>query len=59
MDYLKKYFDEYKLYEVFTMLGSRAGTQMIDHMRDGVCFAATVRNKINELDTKGLSSTIA
>jgi len=59
MDYLKKYFDEYKLYEVFTMLGSRAGTQMIDHMRDGVCFAATVRNKINELDCKGLSSTIA
>lgn len=58
MDYLKKYFDEYKLYEVFTMLGSRAGTQMIDHMRDGVCFAATVRRSINELEARGLKAML-
>lgn len=58
MDYLKKYFDEYKLYEVFTMLGSRAGTQMIDHMRDGVCFAATVRRSINELEARGLKAIL-
>lgn len=58
MDYLKKYFDEYKLYEVFTMLGSRAGTQMIDHMRDGVCFAATVRHSINELEARGLKAML-
>jgi len=58
MDYLKKYFDEYKRYEVFTMLGSRAGTQMIDHMRDGVCFAATVRRSINELEARGLKAML-
>jgi Rha family phage regulatory protein len=52
MEYLKKYFDQYKLYEVFTLLNSPAGTKMIDHIRDGFSFSVNVRRNMTEIEAK-------
>jgi len=52
MEYLKKYFDQYKLYEVFSLLNSPAGTKMIDHIRDGFSFSVNVRRNMTEIEAK-------
>lgn len=52
MEYLKKYFDQYKLYQVFTLLNSPAAPKMIGHIRDGVSFAANVRKSLIKIEVQ-------